>query len=180
MNSLTRSRESYEAKIISCHFLQGNFLRAGNVFLFRNHCAAIAAWVLVYVSLWLSKENFVRTKFSDNSCHTGFISRAVETVIFPFRWYKNRPTYEYIVGLVLLCCIGIAAILKCLSLFVPMEQAVVEAIFERCSFTFLGTICAVCGYYCLIVDVSGFERIIHRIAAIIFMGFAIVSLMFVF
>lgn len=134
----------------------------------------------MYVSLWFSKENIVNTKFSNSNCHTGFISRVVETVIFPFRWYKNRPTYEYIVGFVLLCCIGIVVILKCLSLFAPMEQSVVEAIFEHCNFTFLGTICAVCGYYCLIVDVFGFEKIIHRIAAIIFIGLAIVSLAFPF
>lgn len=148
--------------------------------MFKNHYATIAAWIIVYVSLWLSKENLVSAKFSENNCHTGFFSKIIETIIFPFQWYKSRPTYEYIVGLVLLCCIGAVIVLKYISVFVPIKQALVETIFEHCNFTFISTICAVCGYYCLIVDVPRFERIIHNIAAIIFIGFAIVSFAFPF
>lgn len=73
--------------------------------MFRNHYTTIAAWIIVYISLWLSRDNLVSSKFSKNNCHTGFVSRIIETMIFPFQWYKNRPTYEYVVGLVLLCCI---------------------------------------------------------------------------
>lgn len=74
--------------------------------MFRNHYTTIAAWIIVYISLWLSRDNLVSSKFSKNNCHTGFVSRIIETMIFPFQWYKNRPTYEYVVGLVLLCCIN--------------------------------------------------------------------------
>ena len=77
--------------------------------MFRNHYTTIAAWIIVYISLWLSRDNLVSSKFSKNNCHTGFVSRIIETMIFPFQWYKNRPTYEYVVGLVLLCCISVVA-----------------------------------------------------------------------
>lgn len=82
--------------------------------MFRNHYTTIAAWIIVYISLWLSRDNLVSSKFSKNNCHTGFVSRIIETMIFPFQWYKNRPTYEYVVGLVLLCCISVVAVIKCL------------------------------------------------------------------
>ena len=84
--------------------------------MFRNHYTTIAAWIIVYISLWLSRDNLVSSKFSKNNCHTGFVSRIIETMIFPFQWYKNRPTYEYVVGFICLmltdascvmcCCIG--------------------------------------------------------------------------
>lgn len=61
--------------------------------MFRNHYITIAAWIIVYISLWLSRDNLVSSKFSKNNCHTGFVSRIIETMIFPFQWYKNRPTY---------------------------------------------------------------------------------------
>lgn len=146
--------------------------------MFRNHYTTIAAWIIVYISLWLSRDNLVSSKFSKNNCHTGFVSRIIETMIFPFQWYKNRPTYEYVVGLVLLCCISVVAVIKCFSVFSSIEQPMIEAIFEHCNFTFISTVCAVCGYYCLIVDVPHFEKIIYRSAAVIFIGFAIVSLHF--
>lgn len=63
--------------------------------MFRNHYITIAAWIIVYISLWLSRDNLVSSKFSKNNCHTGFVSRIIETMIFPFQWYKNRPTYEF-------------------------------------------------------------------------------------
>lgn len=85
--------------------------------MFRNHYTTIAAWIIVYISLWLSRDNLVSSKFSKNNCHTGFVSRIIETMIFPFQWYKNRPTYEYVVGLVLLCCISVVAVIKCFSVF---------------------------------------------------------------
>lgn len=62
--------------------------------MFRNHYITIAAWIIVYISLWLSRDNL--------------------------------------------------------------------------------------GYYCLIVDVPHFEKIIYRSAAVIFIGFAIVSFAFPF
>ena len=142
--------------------------------MFRNHYTTIAAWIIVYISLWLSRDNLVSSKFSKNNCHTGFVSRIIETMIFPFQWYKNRPTYEYVVGLVLLCCISVVAVIKCFSVFSSIEQPMIEAIFEHCNFTFISTVCAVCGYYCLIVDVPHFEKIIYRSAAVIFIGFAII------
>ena len=146
----------------------------------RQQNKAIAAWIIVYISLWLSRDNLVSSKFSKNNCHTGFVSRIIETMIFPFQWYKNRPTYEYVVGLVLLCCISVVAVIKCFSVFSSIEQPMIEAIFEHCNFTFISTVCAVCGYYCLIVDVPHFEKIIYRSAAVIFIGFAIVSFAFPF
>lgn len=84
----------------------------------------------------------------------------------------------YVVGLVLLCCISVVAVIKCFSVFSSIEQPMIEAIFEHCNFTFISTVCAVCGYYCLIVDVPHFEKIIYRSAAVIFIGFAIVSFAF--
>lgn len=89
--------------------------------MFRNHYITIAAWIIVYISLWLSRDNLVSSKFSKNNCHTGFVSRIIETMIFPFQWYKNRPTYEYVVGLVLLCCISVVAVIKCFSVFSSIE-----------------------------------------------------------
>ena len=86
----------------------------------------------------------------------------------------------WIVGLVLLCCISVVAVIKCFSVFSSIEQPMIEAIFEHCNFTFISTVCAVCGYYCLIVDVPHFEKIIYRSAAVIFIGFAIVSFAFPF
>jgi len=115
--------------------------------MFRNHYTTIAAWIIVYISLWLSRDNLVSSKFSKNNCHTGFVSRIIETMIFPFQWYKNRPTYEYVVGLVLLCCISVVAVIKCFSVFSSIEQPMIEAIFEHSNFTFISTVCAVCGYY---------------------------------
>lgn len=103
--------------------------------MFRNHYITIAAWIIVYISLWLSRDNLVSSKFSKNNCHTGFVSRIIETMIFPFQWYKNRPTYEYVVGLVLLCCISVVAVIKCFSVFSSIEQPMIEAIFEHCNFT---------------------------------------------
>lgn len=105
--------------------------------MFRNHYITIAAWIIVYISLWLSRDNLVSSKFSKNNCHTGFVSRIIETMIFPFQWYKNRPTYEYVVGLVLLCCISVVAVIKCFSVFSSIEQPMIEAIFEHCNFTFI-------------------------------------------
>lgn len=55
--------------------------------MFRNHYTTIAAWIIVYISLWLSRDNLVSSKFSKNNCHTGFVSRIIETMIFPFQWY---------------------------------------------------------------------------------------------
>lgn len=92
----------------------------------------------------------------------------------------ERGTYAYVVGLVLLCCISVVAVIKCFSVFSSIEQPMIEAIFEHCNFTFISTVCAVCGYYCLIVDVPHFEKIIYRSAAVIFIGFAIVSFAFPF
>ena len=94
--------------------------------MFRNHYITIAAWIIVYISLWLSRDNLVSSKFSKNNCHTGFVSRIIETMIFPFQWYKNRPTYEYVVGLVLLCCISVVAVIKCFSVFSSIEQPMIE------------------------------------------------------
>ena len=108
--------------------------------MFRNHYITIAAWIIVYISLWLSRDNLVSSKFSKNNCHTGFVSRIIETMIFPFQWYKNRPTYEYVVGLVLLCCISVVAVIKCFSVFSSIEQPMIEAIFEHCNFTFISTV----------------------------------------
>ena len=110
--------------------------------MFRNHYITIAAWIIVYISLWLSRDNLVSSKFSKNNCHTGFVSRIIETMIFPFQWYKNRPTYEYVVGLVLLCCISVVAVIKCFSVFSSIEQPMIEAIFEHCNFTFISTVSA--------------------------------------
>ena len=41
-------------------------------------------------------------------------------------------------------------------------------------------ICAVCGYYCLIVDVSRIKKVLYIIAALFFWGFALVSFLFPF
>ena len=41
-------------------------------------------------------------------------------------------------------------------------------------------ICAVCGYYCLIVDVSRIEMVLYIIAALFVWGFALVSFLFPF
>lgn len=49
--------------------------------MFRNHYTTIAAWIIVYISLWLSRDNLVSSKFSKNNCHTGFVSRIIETMI---------------------------------------------------------------------------------------------------
>ena len=75
---------------------------------------------------------------------------------------------------------SVVAVIKCFSVFPSIEQPMIEAIFEHCNFTFISTVCAVCGYYCLIVDVPHFEKIIYRSAAVIFIGFAIVSFAFPF
>lgn len=48
--------------------------------MFRNHYTTIAAWIIVYISLWLSRDNLVSSKFSKNNCHTGFVSRIIETM----------------------------------------------------------------------------------------------------
>ena len=60
--------------------------------MFRNHYITIAAWIIVYISLWLSRDNLVSSKFSKNNCHTGFVSRIIETMIFgkPFKRYRRR------------------------------------------------------------------------------------------
>lgn len=34
--------------------------------MFRNHYITIAAWIIVYISLWLSRDNLVSSKFSKN------------------------------------------------------------------------------------------------------------------
>ena len=99
--------------------------------MFRNHYTTIAAWIIVYISLWLSRDNLVSSKFSKNNCHTGFVSRIIETMIFPFQWYKNRPTYEYVVGLVLLCCISVVAVIKCFSVFSSIEQPMIETSLDK-------------------------------------------------
>ena len=35
--------------------------------MFRNHYITIAAWIIVYISLWLSRDNLVSSKFSKNN-----------------------------------------------------------------------------------------------------------------
>lgn len=70
--------------------------------MFRNHYTTIAAWIIVYISLWLSRDNLVSSKFSKNNCHTGFVSRIIETMIFPFQWYKTGQHMNML--LVWFCC----------------------------------------------------------------------------
>lgn len=51
--------------------------------MFRNHYTTIAAWIIVYISLWLSRDNLVSSKFSKNNCHTGFVSRILCVISMP-------------------------------------------------------------------------------------------------
>ena len=61
-----------------------------------------------------------------------------------------------------------------------LPQIYFDTVYEHCRFTFISGICAVCGYYCLIVDVSRIEKVLYIIAALFFWGFALVSFLFPF
>lgn len=71
----------------------------------ENYIVNLVAWIILYASFWLTKHNPVSTAFRRRECHTGFLAKWLEKTIFPFRWYGSRPTYEYAIGLLLLCCI---------------------------------------------------------------------------
>ena len=71
----------------------------------ENYIVSLVAWIILYASFWLTKHNPVSTAFRRRECHTGFLAKWLEKTIFPFRWYGSRPTYEYAIGLLLLCCI---------------------------------------------------------------------------
>lgn len=76
----------------------------------ENYMVNLVAWIILYASFWLTKHNPVSTAFRRRECHTGFLAKWLEKTIFPFRWYGSRPTYEYAIGLLLLCCILLSSI----------------------------------------------------------------------
>ena len=141
----------------------------------ENYIVSLVAWIILYASFWLTKYNPVSTAFRRRECHTGFLAKWLEKTIFPFRWYGSRPTYEYAIGLLLLCCILFTVSLHISVAHFDLPQIYFDTVYEHCRFTFISGICAVCGYYCLIVDVSRIEKVLYIIAALFFWGFALVS-----
>ena len=146
----------------------------------ENYIVSLVAWIILYASFWLTKHNPVSTAFRRRECHTGFLAKWLEKTIFPFRWYGSRPTYEYAIGLLLLCCILFTVSLHISVAHFDLPQIYFDTVYEHCRFTFISGICAVCGYYCLIVDVSRIEKVLYIIAALFFWGFALVSFLFPF
>ena len=146
----------------------------------ENYIVNLVAWIILYASFWLTKHSPVSTAFRRRECHTGFLAKWLEKTIFPFRWYGSRPTYEYAIGLLLLCCILFTVSLHISVAHFDLPQIYFDTVYEHCRFTFISGICAVCGYYCLIVDVSRIEKVLYIIAALFFWGFALVSFLFPF
>ena len=139
----------------------------------ENYIVNLVAWIILYASFWLTKHSPVSTAFRRRECHTGFLAKWLEKTIFPFRWYGSRPTYEYAIGLLLLCCILFTVSLHISVAHFDLPQIYFDTVYEHCRFTFISGICAVCGYYCLIVDVSRIEKVLYIIAALFFWGFAL-------
>ena len=88
----------------------------------------------------------------------GFLLNGWRKLFFHFRWYGSRPTYEYAIGLLLLCCILFTVSLHISVAHFDLPQIYFDTVYEHCRFTFISGICAVCGYYCLIVDVLELKR----------------------
>ena len=130
-------------------------------------------------SSW-SVENGNYLRLKNISLGYTFPAKWLEKTIFPFRWYGSRPTYEYAIGLLLLCCILFTVSLHISVAHFDLPQIYFDTVYEHCRFTFISGICAVCGYYCLIVDVSRIEKVLYIIAALFFWGFALVSFLFPF
>lgn len=139
----------------------------------ENYIVSLVAWIILYASFWLTKHNPVSTAFRRRECHTGFLAKWLEKTIFPFRWYGSRPTYEYAIGLLLLCCILFTVSLHISVAHFDLPQIYFDTVYEHCRFTFISGICAVCGYYCLIVDVSRIEKVLYIIAALFLLGICI-------
>lgn len=127
----------------------------------ENYIVNLVAWIILYASFWLTKHSPVSTAFRRRECHTGFLAKWLEKTIFPFRWYGSRPTYEYAIGLLLLCCILFTVSLHISVAHFDLPQIYFDTVYEHCRFTFISGICAVCGYYCLIVDVSRIEKVLY-------------------
>lgn len=114
----------------------------------ENYIVSLVVWIILYASFWLTKHNPVSTAFRRRECHTGFLAKWLEKTIFPFRWYGSRPTYEYAIGLLLLCCILFTVSLHISVAHFDLPQIYFDTVYEHCRFTFISGICAVCGYYC--------------------------------
>lgn len=110
----------------------------------------------------------------------GFLLNGWRKLFFHFDGMARAPTYEYAIGLLLLCCILFTVSLHISVAHFDLPQIYFDTVYEHCRFTFISGICAVCGYYCLIVDVSRIEKVLYIIAALFFWGFALVSFLFPF
>ena len=120
----------------------------------ENYIVSLVVWIILYASFWLTKHNPVSTAFRRRECHTGFLAKWLEKTIFPFRWYVSRPTYEYAIGLLLLCCILFTVSLHISVAHFDLPQIYFDTVYEHCRFTFISGICAV---FSSISKVAGME-----------------------
>lgn len=98
----------------------------------ENYIVNLVAWIILYASFWLTKHSPVSTAFRRRECHTGFLAKWLEKTIFPFRWYGSRPTYEYAIGLLLLCCILFTVSLHISVAHFDLPQIYFDTVYEHC------------------------------------------------
>lgn len=134
---------------------------------------------LLYISYWLSVDHR-SMKFPGRTYHTKFISIRLEKIIFPFKWYENRPTHEYVLGLTLLSAIISIISFKLLISFFNIPETAFEFVHTLSKCVVIGVILAICIYYCFTVKNHPVKKAIYYLVGAIFIILLIITLAYPF
>lgn len=145
----------------------------------NEYVVTLVTCFLLYISFWLGVDHSSQ-KFYRHTHRINFISTPLEKIIFPFRWYENRPTYEYVLGLVLLSAIVTIISAKLLSCFFGMPKVIFEFIYNLSKCAVLGVILAICIYYCFTVKVHPVKRTMFYLTGVVFIVLLIMTLTYPF
>ena len=113
----------------------------------------------------------------------GFLLNGWRKLIFPFRWYGSRPTYEYAIGLLLLCCILFTVSLHIsVAHFDLSRRFIWTLVYEHCRFHIHQRHLSSVRLLPPLTSSMSLElkKGPYIIAALFFWGFALVSFLFPF
>ena len=145
----------------------------------NEYIVSLLIWCLLYVSFWLNV-NPSAPMNNGRTVRAGFIAEKIEKIIFPFRWYKDRPTIEYIFGLVLLGNIISIVCLKILSNFDKVSDRLFEFTHNLTRCVVLCLFLAICIHFCFTIKTNMVKKIIYYFLGVIFIILFISTIVYPF
>lgn len=145
----------------------------------NEYIVTLLGWFLFYIYFWLKVDRSA-SRTNRHTGRVGFITERIEKIIFPFRWYRYRPTIEYIFGMILLGNIISIVSLEVASHFIAVPAALFEFTLNLTRCIVLCAILAVCIHYCFTVKTHIVYKIIYYILGLVFVALFIAAMIYPF